>query len=289
MKPKLLSSLVSILSAVLMLSVSACGGGGGDDDRAETGSPTVVFGASACSVVGFQKSLKVANGEACTVDSRSDTSSIVEIQITDAAGNQFICTGTVISPTAVLTAAHCFASNPVLVEVVATVQGARQRRFAKSYRIHPDFQDAQNGFFYDDVAVVLMNRDLAAPPTPILLSREALKGEESAVAGYGQTKEGAPTDGVLRAGRASIRNVTPNHIFISFTENESHPCRGDSGGALLVQEQGRLSIVGVVSQSAPNVPLEVICSVGDETLYTNMYNPSVSSFVLSVVPDAAVN
>jgi hypothetical protein len=212
----------------------------------------------------------------------------VEVQITDAAGNQYTCTGTVVSPTAVLTAAHCLAENPVLVEVVTTVNGARQRAYARSYRIHPDFQDSQDGYYYNDAAVILMSKGLAAPVTPILLSREAAEGEEAAVAGYGQTTDGSPIDGVLRAGRASIRSVTSNHIFISFTENESHPCRGDSGGALLVQEGGQLSIVGVVSQSAPDVPLEVICSVGDETLYTNMFNASVSSFVLSVAPDAAV-
>jgi hypothetical protein len=284
MKRPILSVLLSVIGIV---QVSACGGGEGGES-AEAGSPTVVFGDSACSIVGFQKSLKIANGEVCSVDSRADTSSIVEVLLTDAAGAQYTCTGTVISPTAVLTAAHCFLVNPVLVEVVATVNGTRQRASARSYRIHPDFRDSRDGFYFDDAAVIFMNTALAAPVTPILLSREAVEGEEAAVAGYGQTRNDLATDGVLRAGRASIRNVTSNHIFISYTENESHPCRGDSGGALLVQDGGQLAIVGVVSQSAPDIPLEVICSVGDETLYTNMFNSSVSSFVLSVAPDAAV-
>ncbi len=269
------------------LQLSACGGSGGDSSG-DGGSPTMVFGNSACSVVGFQKSLKVANGEVCSADSSSDTSSIVEVRITDAAGIQYTCTGTVVSPTAVLTAAHCFEVNPVLVEVVTTVRGARQRAYAQSYRIHPDFQNSADGFYFNDVAVILVSKALPAPPTPILLSREAENGEEAAVAGYGQVSGDAPLDGSLRAGRALIRDVTGNHIFISFTDDESHPCRGDSGGALFVQQGDQLAIAGVVSQSAPNVPLEVICSVGDETLYTNMFNPSVSSFVLSVARDAAV-
>ncbi len=284
MKHPILSVLLSVVG---IIQVSACGGGE-DGESAEAGSPTVVFGDSACSIVGFQKSLKIANGEACSVDSRADTSSIVEVLLTDAAGRQYTCTGTVVSPTAVLTAAHCFLVNPVLVEVISTVGGERQRAYARNYRIHPDFRDSSDGFYFNDAAVIFMSRALAAPVTPILLSREAVAGEESAVAGYGQTRNDLATDGVLRAGRASIRSVTSNHIFISFTENESHPCRGDSGGALLVQEGGQLAIVGVVSQSAPDIPLEVICSVGDETLYTNMFNASVSSFVLSVAPDAAV-
>jgi secreted trypsin-like serine protease len=289
MKMKLFSFLSVVLIATTITHLQGCGGGGGGDETVEAGNPTVVFGDSACSVVGYQKSLKVANGEVCSADSSGDTSSIVEVQITDAAGDQYTCTGTVISPTAVLTAAHCFELNVVLVEVVSTVRGSRQLQYAQSYRIHPDFRSTDAGYYFNDVAVIVMNRPLSAPATPILLSREASQGEDAAVAGYGQVQDGVPTDGVLRAGRALIRDVTSDHIFISFTANESHPCRGDSGGALLVQEQGGPAIVGVVSQSDPSVSQEVICSLGDETLYTNIYNSTVSSFVLSVVPDAAVS
>jgi hypothetical protein len=128
---------------------------------------------------------------------------------------------------------------------------------------------------------------MSAPITPILLGRDAQEGEDGIVAGYGQTTSTSSLPDDVYAGYATIRDVTDNHIRIDFTSDESHPCRGDSGGALLVDEAG-LAVVGVVSQSDPSVPSDTICEVGDITLYTNIQNASVSSFVLSVAPDAAV-
>jgi secreted trypsin-like serine protease len=86
----------------------------------------------------------------------------------------------------------------------------------------------------------------------------------------------------------NIRLVTDNHVRIDFRGGESHPCRGDFGGALFVEQDGGLAIVGVVSQSDPSVSADQICSKGDMTLYTNTQSSAVSDFIISQARDAAV-
>jgi secreted trypsin-like serine protease len=170
---------------------------------------------------------------------------------------------------------------------VTSVNGKRSRINGRSVVIHPGFTATRDGFYINDAAIIRFANPLPAPSAPVLLSRSASDGESAVVAGYGQTSPGASTTDELYAGGAVVRSVTDYHVRIDFTDNESHPCRGDSGGALFVKSGGGLAIAGVVSQSDPSVPEETICEVGDKTLYTNVDAPSVSSFITSQVPDVA--
>jgi hypothetical protein len=120
------------------------------------------------------------------------------------------------------------------------------------------------------------------------LSRAPEVGEIAIVAGYGQVEnDGFAVEDVV-AGRAIIRIVTDNHIRIDFRGEESHPCQGDSGGALFIEDDSGLVIVGVVSQSDPSVSEEQVCSKGDMTLYANAQSPDISSFIAAQVPGVVV-
>lgn len=271
--------------------IASCGGGGdscslfgtcgGYDDG---GSSTQFQGAPACQAIGYQTTEKVANGQACPITSSADTSSVVKLTMRK--GNlSGVCTGTVVSPTTVLTAAHCLYGGVSSIEIVTTVKGKQQTTAARSYVIHPKW-GVENNVMFNDIAVVKAARRLSAPVTPILLSRSPAETEDSLVAGYGQTENDGPAQANVYAGRAIIDDVSDNHIYIDYTPSQAHPCKGDSGGALFVANGNGIAITGVVSQSDPNVDIEDICEPGDRTLYTNVRDPSVEAFIRANVPDA---
>jgi secreted trypsin-like serine protease len=272
--------------------VASCGGSsdscslfgtcGAPDDG---GSSTQFQGAPACQAIGYSSAQKVANGEACPIASASDSSSVVKLIMRK--GNATgICTGTVVSPTTILSAAHCFYGGVSSIEIVTTVKGKQYTTAARSYVIHPQW-GVSNNVMFNDIAVVRASRRLSAPVAPILLSSSPGENEESLVAGYGQTENDGPAQANVYAGRAIIEDVSDNHIYISYTPSQAHPCKGDSGGALFVANGKGIAITGVVSQSAPDVDADDICEPGDRTLYTNVRDPSVEAFIRANIPDAS--
>lgn len=278
--PTVTGAVFSVLMAL------GCGGGSGSD----AGSDTIVPDQSPCALLGYGQSLKVANGERCSSVGEDNSSSVVKLSITQSNGDRGVCTGTVISPTAVLTAAHCFAFSRVSGVVITAVdKGQKVRVSASRVAIHPDFWISSQGVLFNDVAVVHTNTSLAPAPVPVLISRAPAQQEESLVAGYGQTDNGGAVVDDVVAGRAVIRSVTDNHIRIDFRDDESHPCQGDSGGALFVEQDGALAVVGVVSQSDPSVSIDQICRRGDITLYTNTQQAGVMDFIFAQVANAGVS
>jgi secreted trypsin-like serine protease len=229
---------------------------------------------SACTALGqasVSGSTAIVNGVECS----TANSPVVLLNMKDSTGLQLgSCSGTVVAPRGILTAAHCLPATTASIKVFL---GTGPELVAASFAGHPSWREANNTAL--DVGVVLMPDDIGRTPVPLLLSRDARVGENATLAGWG--KDQALITATLRAGIATITAVSSLVLQTSFSANFSSVCQGDSGGPILLSEGGVWSVGGVISANST-----LGCSFGDN-FYANIRNPDISSFVLTRVPNAA--
>ncbi len=166
------------------------------------------------------------------------------VQCDDAA--TVLCSGTLIAPDAVLSAAHCFDSRrPGLayeVAVGSTLTGAADRVFVLEVVKHPEFDERTRA---NDVAILWLASpiDGVAPlPLPDPSSMPPPIGARVELAGFGATEPGAPPDGAKRVGVGRVANVDANVIEVE--PDPAVSCVGDSGGPLFA---GEGELVGIAS------------------------------------------
>jgi secreted trypsin-like serine protease len=258
-----------LLCALFALS-AACGGGGTTATGSASPSPTPTTPvAAACGAIGGQ-TVQIVNGNSCN----AATSSVVLLNMKDANGLQNgSCSGTVIAPRAVLTAAHCLASSTASVKVFP---GTGNEIASQSFARHPSYNESDNTSF--DVGVVITADDIGRPAVPLLLSRDARVGETAVIAGWG--KDQNQVAATLRAGTAAITAVSSLVVQTEYSSNFSSTCQGDSGGPLLLQEGGTWAVAAVISANST-----LACSFGTN-YFANLRNADINAFVISKVPDA---
>lgn len=242
------------------------GGGTGGGGNGGGGGTT-----SACAIIGAPQSdisALIVNGEKCG----SAESPIVQLIMTFTAGFQGSCTGTVVSSTGIVTAAHCLEGG---VRSVAIRVGSRTIQ-AASFAYHPLWTSQNNPLELNDVAVVVASSAIGKNTFNILANDDLKAGETALIAGYGLT-ENLVAEG-LRAGYVKIQSTTPSSIIADWNSAAgSNTCNGDSGGPIMVKRNDTWYLAGTTSNGdARN------CGVTegqDISRWANINDPSNREFI----------
>lgn len=163
------------------------------------------------------------------------------------------CSGVLVAPTVVLTAAHCTLLPAPLSswpQRAVVRQGenflAPEAAAIGTYVLHPGFcigcAGAPEGFANNDLAVVLLDSPLPGPyaklPKAGFVGKHFDKEKQLVAAGFGITGPGLRDIGTRRSAQAGaiVSSTAPNFLLLPMPSKKKYGtvCTGDSGGAALL-------------------------------------------------------
>jgi S1-C subfamily serine protease len=151
------------------------------------------------------------------------------------------CTGTFISPRAVLTAAHCISSG---VPHSVKMQTGTSLKARLGATLGPGTPEDSR-----DIAILLVDVPRTAGTIPFYpLGTSVSPGDKVRLVGFGCGAKRTGTNVVFSTG-SFIEVLTPStanfRVGLVGPENRAGSCKGDSGGPMLKEVNGKFQVVGV--------------------------------------------
>lgn len=152
-----------------------------------------------------------------------------------------LCTGTLVSRSVLLTAAHCVADAPFAIGAFFFPNGSTQTVYAVvGYAIHPEFN-----FPAADLAMLLLEAPVVGITPVPLAARKPRPRALGTIVGYGQDEVGnmgLKQMGTIRLARCPRRvpaldlpsGALARSVCWRTRPGEQDTCHGDSGGPLLI-------------------------------------------------------